>query len=385
MKKSLTLLSLIVSSVIITAGCGAIAQSVRNDLKQKAEAAQPIVRPKLPPAEDVAVSSEPLNWKDDEFPAFSKAVYSLMKKRDFDGLDAMASKFRNDKERFQIGGGWKIHSFYKLTSAPEIASEDGWREHIKLLEDWKAAKPKSIAARASLGSAHGGHAWHARGTGYANEIPPEAMTAVETRMQRAARELEDASNLEEKCYGLYEALLRFGRGAGVERSWFDKVFDEAVAYDPSYQYFYSEKAQYLMPRWYGRPGELEAFVDNLVVSKGAEDGSKLYYLIISDLYDYKQEKGNELFGPQSFSWKRTKKGFVQLEEDYGITRARLNQFARMSLTGRDAQAQCNTFKRLQGENDFDPGEWNNREDFEMRKKLALETICKIPAFGNALD
>jgi hypothetical protein len=312
-------------------------------------------------------------------------VYALTKKRDFDGLDAMASKFRNNKERFRMGGGWKIHSFYKLTSAPKLNSEDGWREHIQLLEDWKAARPKSIAARASLASAHVGHAWHARGTGYVNQIPPEAMAAVETRMGRAAKELEDAANLEEKCYGYYEELLRFGRGGGVDRSWFDKAFADSIAYDPTYQYFYSEKAQYLMPRWHGRPGELEAFVDNLVVSKGEEEGSKLYYLIISDLYDYKQEKGNELFSPQAFSWKRTKKGFVQLEKDHAMSRARLNQFARMSLTGRDAQAQCNTFKRLQGENDFDPGEWKSREDFEMRKKLALETICKIPAFGNALD
>jgi hypothetical protein len=308
-----------------------------------------------------------------------------LKSRDFDGLDLLAAKLRKNKERFRPGGGWIIHSFYLITGSAETASEDAWRAHIRILEDWKAAKPTSIAARVSLAEANLGHAWHIRGTGYAHEVPPEVMPVFEARMKRAATEFGEASKLEEKCYGYFESVLRFARGGGIDRQEFERIFADAIAYDPTYQYFYIEKAQYLMPRWAGRPGELETFVDNTVASKDETEGLKLYYLILAELHKYKYDDGDGLFRPNGFSWNRLKKGFVQFEKDHGMTRARLNAFAHIADSAFDAQAQCNTFKRLQGENDFDPDEWKDRKAFERQKKLVFEFLCKIPKFNNQAE
>jgi hypothetical protein len=376
-------LSLAASCVLTTTSCGPIVRSVRNEIRQN-EVHRVPPRLKLPPVEDVSVSSEPLNWKEGEFAGFTELVRGLLRARDFEGLDSLAAKLRKNEERFRVGGGWLIHSFYLITGSPESGSEDAWRSHIRILEDWKAAKPRSIAARVSLAEANIGHAWNIRGTGYINEVPPEVMPVFEARMQRAAAEFSEASQLDEKCYGYFEGLLSFARGGGVERTELDRVFADAMAYDPTYQYFYVEKAQYLMPRWAGQPGELEAFVDSIVTSRGEEEGLKLYYLVLAALHGYRYE-GDGLFNWKDFSWKRTKKGFVQFEKDHGMSRARLNEFTKMAESAFDAQAQCNSFKRLQGEADFEPDEWKDRGAFERQKKLVLEYICTVPRFNNQAE
>lgn len=329
--------------------------------------------------DDIAVGSEPLQWDDKEFATFTSKVQGLMKNRDFAALDAMAADLRTSKARFEKGGGWKIHSFYLVTSSPENPTEAGWNALIRFLKNWNESA-NSIAARISLVEAYISYAWVARGTGYVAEVPPEAWPVFRERMKMAAMEMEEASILKERCYGYFEVLLKLGLAEGMERDQYERAFEEAIGYDRSYQYFYTSKAQYLMPRWSGAPGELTEFADNVRTSLGEAEGLKMYYLIVADIHDYKPE--GEFFDENRFSWKKTKKGFVQFEKDHGINRMRLNKFASMSWTAKDSQAMCNTFKRLSGESDFEPSVWKDRKAFDGMKNLALNTMCGIPKIDN---
>jgi hypothetical protein len=365
--------------ILFSTSCGQIINSFRKGVHDARRRPPP---PRVPAAqvEDVTVGSEPLRWNNDEFDAFEKTIRDMMKKRDFAGLDAMAANFRQKKERFEKGGGWKIHSFYTVVSGPADDTEKGWIQQIKFLEDWKQASPKSIAARSALANAYLGHAWKARGSGYASEIPSDAVPVFEARLQKAVTEIREAAALEERCFGYFETLIRIGVGAGMDRTTLDKVFDEAIVYDKTYPHFYIAKAEYLLPRWYGEPGEMENFAESLTASLGENEGLKMYYLIVDKLGTYKWE--GEFFAPGGLSWKRTKKGFTLYEKDHGISRYRLNQFARLTITARDSQAACNTFKRLQGENDFDPEVWSARQHFEEQRKMAVNAMCQIPKFNN---
>ena len=123
---NLALLSALLSSFLMLVGCGPIVRTVRNEIRQGDEPRE-APRAKLPPVEDVAVSSEPLNWRGNEFDGFTDLTRGLLKSRDFDGLDLLAAKLRKNKERFRPGGGWIIHSFYLITGSAETASEDVWR------------------------------------------------------------------------------------------------------------------------------------------------------------------------------------------------------------------------------------------------------------------
>jgi hypothetical protein len=341
--------------------------------------------------DDITVGSEPLNWNNREFEDFTTLVWDLMKKHDFAGLDALAADFRTTKARFTKGGGWKIHSFYLLTAAPESYTEKGWTSLIRFLKAWKDATG-SIAARSSLAKAYIDYAWLARGSGFVKDVPPEAWPIFQERMELAAAEVLEAMGSKEKCYGYFEVLLRMGRGGGMDRAQFDQAFAQAIDYDRSYQYFYTEKAQYLMPRWHGRPGELADFANEVWDTLGEIEGPKIYYLIVAEIHGYNlvgpksgevlktKEKFFEIYG---FKWRKTKIGFIQYEKDHGISRFRLNEFAAMSWTAMDSQALCNTFLRLTGENDYDPEPW--RSDgigFRAAMNIALTEMCKSRKFDN---
>ena len=377
MNKTAILLAISVA-LLFSTSCGQIMSSVRDGVHQAESQPRPT---RIPAAEveDVTVGSEPLNWTSDEYDSFSKTLRSVMKKRDFAALDAMAADFRQKKELFSKGGGWKIHSFYVVTSEPADKTDAAWVRHINLLKDWKMASPKSIAARSALADAYLGYAWKARGTGYASEIPANAMPDFESRLEQAVSEIHDASTLEERCYGYFETLLRIGSAVGMDKNIFNRVFEDAIAYDKTYQYFYVVKAECLLPRWGGEPGEMEAFVNKLPATLGETEGLKVYYLIVAKLQSYKWE--GEFFVPGGLSWRRTKKGFLLYEKDYGASRFRVNEFAKLALTANDTQAGCNTFKRLQGKNDFEPEIWITRENFGAARNMAL-ALCQIPRFEN---
>jgi hypothetical protein len=335
-------------------------------------------------SEDVAVSSKPIQFEETDLREFTGKVYERVRSRDFRGLDEMAAEYRQRKERFTQGGGWKIHSFYLLASAPSgDLSDEGWIAHIKFLEDWKEAMPTSIAARTSLAGAYISFAWKVRGDGFANEVPKANFAIFDERLDRAIVELNDASKLEQKCYGYYEVLLNPAVAGRMGSEKPEKVFEEALAFDPEYQYFYTMKALDLTTRWHGKAGEVASFADSLLKTRGEREGLKLYYLIVAELAELKWE--NDLFVSNKLSWKKAKKGYTIFEEDHGMSKLRINEFARLSIRARDAQAACNTFKRLNGVNDFAPGIWRDMALYAQERKMALEVWCKVPRFGNQAE
>lgn len=106
-----------------------------------------------------------------ELAVFENEIQKAIKARDFDGLDKMAAKFRDGKERF-IGGGWKIHSFYKSVPQPSgKATEIKWNAHLAFLQAWKKASPQSVTAQCALAAAYIYFGWFARGEGYAPRCP----------------------------------------------------------------------------------------------------------------------------------------------------------------------------------------------------------------------
>lgn len=367
---ALTLLTLFSTSCI----------PILNSLKDSPRREQSFEKDKkFQDVEDVTVGSQPLLWDNKESETFTDEVYGLIRNQDFAGLDTMAADLRTSKARFEKGGGWKIHSLYSLSASPNGNADADWLARIDFLKSWKATT-QSIAARASLADAYISYAWEARGQGAAAEVSPNAWPVFNERMKMAAAEIEEANMLEERCYGFFEVLLRLGRGGGMDRSQFEKAFQKSIDYDPTYRYFYTEKAQYLLPRWHGRPGELADFAESLVETQGEAEGLKLYYLIVATLRDYKHD--NDLFKETGLSWKKTKKGFVQYEKDHGITRFRLNEFAALAWTAKDPQAACNTHRRLTGKDDFEASIWKSREAFEQRKAFVLNLMCQLPRADN---
>ena len=56
-----------------------------------------------------------------------------------------------------------------------------------------------------------------------------------------------------------EELIIGGKGLGWDLRQYNSVFDDAVKREPEYLYLYLQKAEYLLPRWSGRRGDIERF------------------------------------------------------------------------------------------------------------------------------
>ncbi len=68
---------------------------------------------------------------------------------------------------------------------------------------------------------------------------------------------------------------------GWNRSQARQLLDQAVAFEPDYYHYYREHANYLLPKWYGEPGEAEAFAEEASNKVGGQEGKFVYFEIAS--------------------------------------------------------------------------------------------------------
>lgn len=314
---------------------------------------------------------------DREIGEFTNEIQSLVKKRDFFALEAKAKELGESKSRF-IGGGWKIHSFYLVAKPLDGANGPDPQAEIRFAQEWKRKIPESITARSSLARAYIGYAWEARGDGYSNTVSKEAWNAFKERIDIAANEIDEANKLPNRCHLLYEVMIALDQARDLDTTASKKDFDDAISFEPNYQYYYTGRAVSLMPRWGGRPGEWEAFADQVKNTIGGARGSQLYYLIVEDVSELMSES---FFLENHPSWESAKEGFKSLIDEYGATKEKVNAFARLAFLAKDTQTTCVAFKQLSDENDFDPGTWKSREAFERVKKTAA-LFCTLPKPNN---
>ena len=75
-------------------------------------------------------------------------------------------------------------------------------------------------------------------------------------------------------------MLNLGLAQGWDAEAYDRLFEEATAFEPDYPPYYVTKAIYLQPRWHGRPGDWVRFAESAADLKVGKVGGALYYMII---------------------------------------------------------------------------------------------------------
>lgn len=233
-----------------------------------------------------------------------------------------------------------MNAFYTGVGEPvdgDNAPQSVWEMHLSKLRKWLSQSPNSITAHVGLGEALVNYALNARGNGFSNTVTPEGRRLFDERSAMAEEVLNDAKRLSEKCPHWYVAMLQIGLGQGWESARFNKVFDEAVALEPAYYYYHRVKAMYLLPRWYGEPGEWEKFADEASRKVGGEQGAILYYLIAAHIRSY---YGTDFFEQNQISWPRIKEGYEALEKTYGTDSERMTEVCRLSVMAHEPIEAC---------------------------------------------
>ncbi len=316
-----------------------------------------------------AASSPVLKQASGAFNQYAAAIRDHLYNERFALLDTTASQLRVSKERFP-GGAWKLNAFYTGLGQPtsgDAADEGEWQVHLNKLRKWVKEAPDSLTARVGLGDALVNYAWNARGQGYADKVSAEGWRLFNARSALAERALDDVQKLGAKCPHWYVAKLRIGLGQGWEFARFEKVFQEGVALEPTYYYLYRVKAMYLLPRWYGEPGDWERFADETYQRVGGKDGAILYYLICSHIRTY---YGMSLFDQNKVSWPKMKEGFINLDQAYSASTERLNEACVLATMARDRETARALFDRI-GEN-CDLSVWRSKANFEVYRAWAYQ-------------
>lgn len=196
-------------------------------------------------------------------------VAALLVDEQFDALEVIANDYRDSKERWGYGW-WKLTTFYIGSEAGRGAVRS-WTEPVPFLQRfnrWMEAYPNSSTAKIATARVRLSLAWRARGSGWAYEVPAEGWAGMHRHLEAAWKILEEAEALNTSDPELYTIWIRVANGLGKRDSVVEELYEKGVAMDAGYPQLYMARAWYLMPRWHGDRGDLEAFA-----RKAAEDAS----------------------------------------------------------------------------------------------------------------
>jgi hypothetical protein len=298
---------------------------------------------------------------------YQEGIRALFQQEKFEVLDKTADAARTTKARLP-GGSWAIHLIYLALMTPAEgtydASEKDWTSQLVRLQRWTAQRPDSITARVALAGAQLQFAWRARGGGYANKVTDDGWRVFQQRVEMAAKTLMDVSSLPAKCPEWFLTLQLTARALGQSKEMQTAIYEKAIAFEPDYQYFYRAQAEMLMPKWEGEEGEMAAFAAHVADRIGGKKGDIIYFQIAAVLICGCDNDR----GLNGLSWPRIKRGYTDLEEQYGEFVGNLNGMAYMAGMVGDIALAHEMFARI-GEG-WDEVLWHTKENFHMVRQWA---------------
>jgi hypothetical protein len=293
-----------------------------------------------------------------------KDAFDALNREDFEWLEREAAKARKNKERL-AGGFWKIRNIYIGLENPPNNTDEEWEKHFKRLVRWKDKFPRSITARVALAESWSEYAWVARGSGYAHTVTNKGRNLFKERMSIAERELLEAKDFEERCPQWYLSMMSVALAQSRELEKFDRIYREAMKFEPHYYYFVRQKAWYLMPRWHGEDGDWEAFIEQAAEEIGGAEGAMTYYLVVSDFINNFDDIP---FDGRRLSMDKAKQGFYELKKAYGADKQRLNEFAKFACRTNELPTAHEAFEEI-GDNYLEDV-WDSKERFYHYKSVA---------------
>ena len=293
---------------------------------------------------------------------FLRDISNKLWAADFAGVDAAAEQARVAKMRLP-GGGWQIHAIYGVLSEPHGREMD-WDAHLARLMQWIAKEPRSVTARVALAQGYKDYAWVARGDGQAEKMTPEGTVLFFARLAVARKVLDQArqAGLVDAEWYLVNLTVTLAQEMG--RPLLDQAFREAVAAEPDYLYLYKDYANFILPKWDGKPGEAASFAAKSADSIGGQRGDELYFQIASTLLG----RGNWNFEAKQLDWARIQRGAAGIEQSYGASNGERNEMARMATKFGDVGVAKVEFAQI-GDR-WSASVWKNQRQFDRAREAA---------------
>jgi Domain of unknown function (DUF4034) len=309
------------------------------------------------------LKSPKVNDEMNEMTNFYRETRQLYNNRKFAELETLANELRSSKARFR-SGAWKIAHFYKALECRDEEPDSMWQLHEQIYKEWETKFPKSITAQVSHAQFMTDYAWHARGSGYANEVTEEGWRLFRERLA-ASRTILDQSKSLAPCPVWWSVRLRVALGQEEEPAAYEALFQEAKKSEPQFFPHDISRAYYLLPRWYGKVGDWEAAAADQIERDG-EFGFENYARVVQkQSYFY----GN-IFEESEASWRKAKQGFDALVTRYPDSMEVLNAYCRTACLAADQKQAKELFLKIRDNSSTDIWRKKNNE-FKQAKAWAM--------------
>jgi hypothetical protein len=200
-------------------------------------------------------------------------------------------------------------------------------------------------------------AWKARGGGYAFTVRDTGWAGFESALKRARDVLDTAATKRPMGieWHLVSQRVALGQGRSSEES--QKLFEDAIACDSTCAYAYWQRADYLLPRWYGEPGEWEAWLERAVRPLPPDDADRVYSAVCVDMSHFHRV----LYREANVSWPRIRRGLLLSLQRHPKSQALLQEFAFNATLAGDFPTAHEMLRRTGPR--YDPEVWRSRRVF----------------------
>lgn len=290
-------------------------------------------------------------------------AFELIDAEEWGRLERMTTALRDARIGFY--NGWPPMSRFYGELAFDTPDDAVWKRYIRLYSDWAGAFPESPTPRVALAKLYVAYAWQARGSGWANSVTPEGWRLFNERLTKAQGILAEAKALKVQDAEAYLTSIIVARGLGLPREQVDDDANQGLAVNPDYTPIYSAEAVYLLPKWYGKPGEWEKYAMDAADRRGGDDGDILYMFIVrSAAPDF----GTELFGDHLVSYPRMKRGFLVSRSRFPTNTFDLNSFCYFASIAGDAETAAGLFREIGTA--YDEEAWGDSKTFDYWRNWA---------------
>jgi hypothetical protein len=297
---------------------------------------------------------------DETSESYSARIKKLTSQQEFAQLEKIAHQNRTEKGRV-LGGTWKIFDFYDGSATPESTGEpqaSDYARRVATLKKWIAAYPESAAPQLALARLYIEHGWKIRGKDYAKNVSDSQWEQFADGNSQGKAILLEAASLKDKDPMWYALMQRIALSEGWDKPQERELFDQAVAFEPGFYHYYRYYAIYLLPRWYGEPGAVEAFAEE-IAKRVPEPDSSIFYFHIAGALDYHNQQSIEAL--QGMSYIKFRQGYLNNSRLYGASNLTANRFAYLASMFNDKDGARDAFASV---NMRDPDIWQDRPTFD---------------------
>ncbi len=243
--------------------------------------------------------------------AVGESARALLLKGDLAGFDALATAFRNSRER-TASGSWKLGLAYLSVDQDWFPSADPrWEKLQQAAGAWLAAHPDSPSAVAIEARILRAHAW-AFHEGSGDSDPKYRQLIEEAR--RVLDQHPDARNQDPQWDTLRIAIAR-EQGAGTDQIL--SMAKEALEREAYYYPLHEAVTNKLMPRWGGSRQALAQYAQMALAYSSKQEGqqayARIYYYVLRSNRD--GDPGVEM-SEMGVQWPLLEQGLADLVKAY---------------------------------------------------------------------